>query len=280
MNINNTTANYAISSRGFSSEKPSDHQAGEHNTAPEASVVPKEEVPSLLALPDELLVKIANDLPLEGIRCLTLTSRRLSTLFNTEEKLKILSGRYNGSASEAYRKNIENRKIPAVPNNDINDPLLRLAYHRIESNKYLISLGSNTRQQCVATLKGHTRGVSSVMPLADGRLASCSYDQAVKVWDLSKPDGQQCVATLKEHTNFVRSVTPLADGRLASCSDDQTVKMWDLSKPDGQQCVTTLKGHSGRVWSVTPLADGRLASCSFDTTVNVWDLSNPPTKRR
>ncbi len=238
-----------------------------------------------MALPDELLLRVAKDLPLDDIGRLALTNRRLSKIFNTEEKLKIISGRYFGTAVETYRKNIEHRAIPPVPNLEINDPLSRLAYHRVESNKYLTSLGSNTQQQCVATLNGHTHFVNSVTPLADGRLASGSGDNTVKVWDLSKPDGQQCVATLNGHTHRVNSVTPLADGRLASCSSDKTVKVWDLSKPDGQQCVATLNGHTHRVNSVTPLADGRLASCSSDKTVKVWDLSKdfrtpfPPPKK-
>ena len=274
MTINYTTTHYTTSSHGFSTENPSGNPAGE-KTAEGISVVPREEVSPLVALPDELLLNITNYLPLDDIRRLALTNRRLSGIFNTEEKLEIISGRLFGTAVEAYRKNIEHRAIPPVPNLEINDPLLRLAYHRVESNTYLSALGSNTQQQCVATLNGHTAWVRSVTPLADGRLASCSHDQTVKVWDLSKPDGQQCVATLNGHTDWVRSVTPLADGRLVSYSNDRTVKVWDLSKPDGQQCVATLNGHTAWVRSVTPLADGRLASCSHDRTVKVWDLSKP-----
>ena len=163
-------------------------------------------------------------------------------------------------------KALKTGDIPAVPNHEIDDPLLRLAYHRFTSNKYLISLGSNTQQLCVATLKGHTNVVLSVTALADGRLASCSADNTMKVWDLSKPDEQQCVATLKGHSKLVSSVTALTDGRLASCSHDNTVKVWDLSKPKGLECVATLKGIATGVVSHA-LPDGRLASCSEDNTV-------------
>ena len=185
MNINYTTTHYTTSSHGFSPENSSGNQAGE-KTAKGVSVVPQGEVFPLMDLPDELLLSVAKNLPLDDIRSLALTSRQLSRIFNTEEKLKIISGRYFGTAVEAHRKNIEHWDIPPVPNLEIEDPLLRLAYHRVESNNYLASLGSNTQQQCVATLNGHTEWVSSVTPLADGRLASGSYDRTVKVWDLSK----------------------------------------------------------------------------------------------
>ena len=230
MNINNATPNYATSSHSqeFSLKQTSNKRAGE-NTAPRVSIVPEADVSPLLTLPDELLLNITKYLPLRDISRLASTNTKFSTTLNTEEKLRILSDRYYGSASEAYRKSIESREIPAVPNHEIDNPLRRLIYHRVTSNKYLNSLGSNTQQLCVATLKGHRGWVFSVTALPDGRLASSSVDKTVRVWDLSKPDGQQCVATLVGHTSGVNSVTELPDGRLVSCSFDNTVKVWDLN---------------------------------------------------
>ncbi|UYM16856.1 F-box/WD repeat-containing protein [Endozoicomonas euniceicola] len=250
----------------------------EEKTAKGISVGLQEGGLSLVNLPIVILFEIAKGLSWRDVNRWSLAAKRFFEVFytfNIKEKLTKLSHQYYGSAEEAYRERIKNMDLPAVPNSEIDDPLLRLAYRRIASNKYLTSLGSSTRQQCVATLKGHTDAVTSVTSLADGRLASGSRDKTVKVWDLSKPDGEQCVVTLEGHTRDVTSVTPLADGRLASASEDRTVKVWDLSKPDGQQCVATLKGHTNMVTSVTPLADGRLASGSWDTTVRVWDLSKP-----
>ncbi|UYM16898.1 WD40 repeat domain-containing protein [Endozoicomonas euniceicola] len=255
----------------------------EEKTVEDVSVGSLKEVSPLEVLPPEILFEIAKGLSWRDVNNWSLAAKRFFEVFytfNMKEKLTKLSHQYYGSAAKAhrYRKMIKNMDIPAVPNSEIDDPLLRLAYRRTASNKYLTSLGSSTQQQCVATLKGHTEEVLSVTPLADGRLASASADGTVKVWDLSKPDGKQCVATLKGHTSWVNSVTSLADGRLASGSRDKTVKVWDLSKPDGERCVVTLSGHIFYVTSVTPLADGRLASGSYDKTVKVWDLSKPPGK--
>ena len=108
-------------------------------------------------------------------------------------------------------------------------------------------------RQCVATLKD-ADWVNSVTALPDGRLASCSHDKTVKVWDLNKPDEQQCVATLNGHNHWMTSVTALTMGG-GTGSADHTVKMWDLSKP-----TAAMRGNTGRAYrlcsSVAALADG------------------------
>ena len=62
-------------------------------------------------------------------------------------------------------------------------------------------------------LTGHTQIVLSVCELVDGRLASGSFDNTIRIWDLSK--GGECAQTLTGHTSFVRSVCAMGDGRLA-----------------------------------------------------------------
>ena len=85
---------------------------------------------------------------------------------------------------------------------------------------------------CNATLTGHSDGVKCVAVLADGRLATGSYDKTVKVWKESSPgSGVWSVeATLTRqrggHSSHVCCVAVLPDGRLATGSGDDTVKVW------------------------------------------------------
>ncbi len=82
--------------------------------------------------------------------------------------------------------------------------------------------------QSARTLAGHTMGVNSVAFSPDGwTLASGSYDNAVKLWDVTS--GRE-LRTLTGHTRSVTSVAFSPDGRtLASGSSDKTVKLWDVS---------------------------------------------------
>ena len=116
-------------------------------------------------------------------------------------------------------------------------------------------------------LTGHTSLVSSVAISADGQtLASGSYDNTIKVWNLST--GKR-VDTLTGHRDGVESIAISADGQtLVSGSYDNTIKVWNLSI--GEE-ARTLTGHRDNVFSVAISADGQtLASGSRDNTIKVW----------
>ncbi len=74
---------------------------------------------------------------------------------------------------------------------------------------------------------GHSESVRSVTFSPDGKyLASCSWDNTVKLWSLEL---QKEVSTLQGHSEYVNSVVFSPDGKyLASGSYDNTVKLWSV----------------------------------------------------
>jgi uncharacterized protein (TIGR03067 family) len=122
----------------------------------------------------------------------------------------------------------------------------------------------------LATLRGHTADVRSVAFAPDGKtLATASFDQTVKLWDL--PSGKDR-ATLEGHTDKVNCVVFSPDGKtLATAGLDGIVKLWDVATAKE---LATLKGHQGWVTAAAFTPDGKtLASASTDRTIKIWQIA-------
>ena len=131
-----------------------------------------------------------------------------------------------------------------------------------------------------SSVSGHTETVVSLAFKPNSYLlASGSWDNTVRIWDVRDRDNLQHVRTLRGHTDKVQSVAWSPDGRtLASASDDGTVRLWN---PGNGINFAVLRGHTSGVFCVAWHPDGRiLASASFyDKTVRIWDPATHGTRR-
>jgi hypothetical protein len=109
--------------------------------------------------------------------------------------------------------------------------------------------------------------VNVLLTLPDGRLASGSDDNTIRLWD---PATGACERVFERHQDWVRALAVLGDGRLASGSSDNTIRLWD---PATGACQRVFERHKGSVRALAVLGDGRLASGSRDNTIRLWDPS-------
>ena len=133
------------------------------------------------------------------------------------------------------------------------------------------------------TFKGHSSWVTSVVFSLDGRrLASGSWDQTVKFWDV--PSGNE-LDTLGRKMKEVQALALSRDGHwLAAENSSDTVMLWDATTGTEVRTLPSNKplGPLGTnfVYSIAFSPDGRwLASGVDEKTVRLWDVRTGQTVR-
>jgi WD40 repeat protein len=106
--------------------------------------------------------------------------------------------------------------------------------------------------------------VSEVCVLPDGRLASGSLDDTIRLWDMKA--GTES-ARLEGHSGQVKAPCCRTGG--SSGSWDGTIRLWDVKA--GTESAR-LEGHSGRVSALCVLPGGRLALGEDGNTIRLWDV--------
>jgi len=116
------------------------------------------------------------------------------------------------------------------------------------------------------------------------RMATCSSDQHVKIWDMDEAGNWTCTAKFKTHSGAVWKVnwaSPEFGQVIATCSFDRTAAVWE--EIPGAQA-----GSAQSHWmKKAPLVDSRtsvtdvkfgpkhlgliLATCSSDGTVRIYE---------
>ncbi|MFE4061703.1 WD40 repeat domain-containing protein [Streptomyces sp. NPDC059096] len=121
---------------------------------------------------------------------------------------------------------------------------------------------------------GHAAPITHVAFRPDGkRLASCSYDGTVLVWDTSEP-ARPVPLTRLRHRRLVNAAawSPTAPTLLATASADKTVAVWRIPEHGQHRLVTVLARHTDDINSVAWMPDGRRLICvSEDGRATMWD---------
>jgi len=99
--------------------------------------------------------------------------------------------------------------------------------------------------------------VLALVPLQDGRIASGSCDNLIRLWE---PGDGALTRELRGHKGWINALATLEDGSLVSGSSDNTVRIWD---PESGYELMRFERPGNGVTSLAVLRDGRIAVGSW-----------------
>lgn len=124
------------------------------------------------------------------------------------------------------------------------------------------------------SIRGHSSFVYCLLLLKDGRLASCSDDETIIVYNKSNYDVD---ISMEGHEGTVWYITQLDNSDIVSCSIDCTIKIWEINELT-YQCKETLRGHSKSISKVITISENKIASSSDDKTIKIWLIKVPESQ--
>jgi WD40 repeat protein len=130
---------------------------------------------------------------------------------------------------------------------------------------------TNQTRLLIRSFTAHKDAIYSMALSPDDKiLATGSYDQKIKLWDVET--GKK-LKTLSGHNGCVFGLALRPDGKiLASASADRTVKLWDVASGERRD---TLSQPLKEVYAVAFSRDGkRLAAGGADNRIRVWEISD------
>lgn len=109
--------------------------------------------------------------------------------------------------------------------------------------------------ECAAVLGEHIQDVKGVLfhPLDSLLLASCSYDDSIKIWQTPPGDNDDWKLnySINDHSSTVWSIDFSSDGKyMLSCSDDLSIGLYEKLEKKYQKVSTLSWAHTRSIYKI------------------------------
>lgn len=131
-------------------------------------------------------------------------------------------------------------------------------------------MSDGLRPQYVKRLLGHDHYVSTIAVSRRNLLATLSYGEDIKLWNV---DSGKLLRAVKGHHRLIGAVAFSPDSALLVLGDSGgKIRLWDLLN---HRHVSVIEGHTGPIWAIAFSPDGTMfATTGDDRTVRLWDTTS------
>ena len=124
-----------------------------------------------------------------------------------------------------------------------------------------------TSGECIKTLLGHTSYVKSVEILGKDLVASCSWDETIRIWDT---ESGECTSTLSCR-NFPPLIKKISNEYFAS-GNRYDIHLWNINSCE--QLRKFVQPHNIQISEIDIVSKERMISIGFtDETIHLWDVN-------
>ena len=128
----------------------------------------------------------------------------------------------------------------------------------------------DTPLKCLKKFLGHTAPIPSICILKDGRFASCSWDETIRIWNIHK---NSCDNIYEGFGDKLINIIQLFDEKLAVVTYDGCIKIYNMRNKDIELCF-----HGEDF--VYQIQDGRLVTLFRDEIFQVYNMQSQKVELR
>ena len=116
-------------------------------------------------------------------------------------------------------------------------------------------------------VKVHNNYINDMIILKDGRIATCSSDNSIKIMNMKT---KRCEVKLKGHAKAVTKLIQLNNGNIVSYSADNTIKVWKIINKTKYDILRSILQNS-QIISLVLFKNNVFITGSQDGIIKKWD---------